>query len=120
MCPVTSIFTVLFFMEQFICSSGSLVMWHKTGHNILLDITYYHILMMSYYILINDTYLLNCLFSGHLIHKTNALWFSDSVSLSFKTRLTVVTCFCSNVTLINFKHGTRDGKHDDIMSRNGT
>ena len=41
---------------------------------------------------INDN-LLNCLFSGHLIHKAGSTNFSDSVSLSFKTGLTSVTCF---------------------------
>ena len=51
---------------------------------------------------------LNCLFSGHLI---NELRFSDSVSLFFKTWLTLVTCFCGDVTyyIVNFKHGTTDG-----------
>ena len=35
---------------------------------------------------------------------------SDSISLSLIRRLTSVTCFC--------KHGTRDGKHVDVTSRN--
>ena len=54
--------------------------------------------------------LLNCLFSGHLIQKCriNKLRFSDSLSLSFKTRLTSVTCF--NINLVS-GHGTKD---DDV------
>ena len=52
--------------------------------------------------------------------RINKLMFSDSVSLAFKTRLTSVTCFCSDVTKVNFKHGARDGKHDDASSRNVT
>ena len=38
----------------------------------------------------------------------NELRFSDFVSLSFKMRLTVTLC------KMNFKHGTRDGKHDGV------
>ena len=43
----------------------------------------------------------------------NELRFSDSILLSFKMRLTSATCFCHNVY---FKHGTSDGKHDDVTS----
>ena len=46
--------------------------------------------------------------------RINELRFSESVSLSFKTRLTSVFCFCG----VDFKHGTRDGKHVDVTSRN--
>ena len=40
---------------------------------------------------------LNCLFSENRIYE---LRFSDSVSLSFKTRLTSVTCFCGDGYII--------------------
>ena len=51
----------------------------------------------------------------------NKLRFSDSVLLSFKTRLMLVTCFCGDVAYkVNFKHATRDGKHDYVTSRNLT
>ena len=52
--------------------------------------------------------------------RINELRFSESISLSFKTRLTLVTCFAATLCKENFKHGTRDGKHDDVMSRNKT
>ena len=47
----------------------------------------------------------------------NELRFSDSVSLSFKTRLTSVTFFVVTLRKVNFKHGTRDRKNDDLTSR---
>ena len=40
-----------------------------------------------------------------------------SVSLSFKTKLTSVIFFAMTLRKVNFKHGTRDGKHDDVTSR---
>ena len=46
--------------------------------------------------------------------------FSDSVSLSFQTRLTSVAYFAATLHKVNFKHGTRDGKHDAMASRNVT
>ena len=58
--------------------------------------------------------------------RINELRLSYSVSLSFKTRLTSVTCcffcfccccfFAATLRTVNFKHGTRDGKHDDVTS----
>ena len=44
----------------------------------------------------------------------NELRFSESVSLSFKRRLTSDTCFAVTLRKVNFKHGTRDGKYDDV------
>ena len=49
--------------------------------------------------------------------RINELRFSDSVSLSFKMRLTLPV-FAATLHKVNFKHGTRDGKHDDVTSRN--
>ena len=51
----------------------------------------------------------------------NELRFSDSISLSFKMRLISFTCkavFVEMLHKVDFEHGTRDGKHDDITSRN--
>ena len=50
----------------------------------------------------------------------NELRFSDSVSLSFKTRLTSVTCFCRCVTLSKFQAWYKRRKHYDVTSRNVT
>ena len=52
--------------------------------------------------------------------RVNELRFSDYLSLYFKTRLTSVTLFVPTLRKVNFKHGTRDGKHDDVTSRNVT
>ena len=52
----------------------------------------------SYYIPINDTTLeLSVFWPSDTESCINKLRFSDSVSLSFKTRLTSVTCFCGDV-----------------------
>ena len=62
---------------------------------------------MHYYIPINDTsFELSVFWLSDTESRINALRFSDSVSLSFKTRLTLVTCFCGDVCKVNFKHGT--------------
>ena len=50
--------------------------------------------------------------------RINELRFSDSVSLSFKTRLTLwLPVVAAMLHKVNFKHGTRDGKRDDVSSR---
>ena len=73
-----------------------------------------------YYIPITDTTLeLSVFWPSDTESQINELRFSESISLSFKTRLTSVTCFCGDVT-VNCKHGTRDGKHVDVTSRNVT
>ena len=55
--------------------------------------------MILYYISINDTYFeLSVFWLSDTESQINKLRFSDSVSLSFKTRLTPVTCFCADVT----------------------
>ena len=52
-----------------------------------------------YYIPINDTsFELSVFWLSDTESRINELRFSDSVSLSFKTRLTSVTCFCVDVT----------------------
>ena len=59
-----------------------------------------------YYILINGTtFELSVFWLSDTESQINELRFSDFVSLSFKTRLTLVTCLCK----VNFKHGTRGG-----------
>ena len=52
-----------------------------------------------YYIPITDTTLeLSVFWPSDTESRINELRFSESISLSFKTRLTLVTCFCGNVT----------------------
>ena len=51
------------------------------------------------YIPINDTTLeLSVFWPSDTESRINELRFSESISLSFKTRLTLVACFCGNVT----------------------
>ena len=52
-----------------------------------------------YYIPITDTTLeLSVFWPSGTESRINELRFSESISLSFKTRLTSVTCFCGEVT----------------------
>ena len=52
-----------------------------------------------YYIPITDTTSeLSVFWPSDTENRINELRFSDSISLSFKTRLTSVTCFCGDVT----------------------
>ena len=52
------------------------------------------------YIPITDTTLeLSVFWPSDTESRINELRFSESISLSFKTRLTSVTCFCGEVTL---------------------
>ena len=52
-----------------------------------------------YYIPITDTTLeLSVFWPSDTESQINELRFSESISLSFKTRLTSVTCFCGHVT----------------------
>ena len=52
-----------------------------------------------YYIPINNTtFELSVFWASDTESRINELRFSDSISLSFKTRLTSVTCFCGDVT----------------------
>ena len=54
---------------------------------------------LHYYIPINDTTLeLSVFWPSDTESQINELRFSESISLSFKTRLTSVTCFCGDVT----------------------
>ena len=66
--------------------------------------------IILYYILINDTTLeLSVSWPSDTEIQINELRFSESISLSFKTRLTSVTCFCRhkyiavNVNLVYWK-----------------
>ena len=55
--------------------------------------------MMCYYIPITNTTLeLSVFWPSDTESRINELRFSDSISQSFKTRLTSVTCFCGGVT----------------------
>ena len=55
---------------------------------------------MLYYMPITDTTLeLSVFWPSDTESRINELRFSKSISLSFKTRLTSVTCFCGDVTL---------------------
>ena len=52
-----------------------------------------------YYIPVNDTmFNLSVFWPSDTERRINELRFSDSILLSFKTRLTSVTCFCEDVT----------------------
>ena len=54
---------------------------------------------LFYYIPITDTTLeLSVFWPSNTESRINELRFSESISLSFKTRLTSVTCFCGDVT----------------------
>ena len=56
------------------------------------------------YIHINDTtFELSVFWPSDTESRINELKFSDSVSLSFKARLTSVACFSSDVTLSKFQ-----------------
>ena len=56
-----------------------------------------------YYIPINDTsFELSVFWSSDTENRINELNFSDSISLSFKRRLTSVSCFCGNATYSKF------------------
>ena len=55
--------------------------------------------MYYYYIPINDTsFELSVFWLSDAESRINKLRFSDLVSLSFKTRLTLVSCICGEVT----------------------
>ena len=55
--------------------------------------------LLLYYIPITDTTLeLSVFWPTNTESRINELRFSESISLSFKTRLTSVTCFCGDVT----------------------
>ena len=70
---------------------------------------------------INDTtFELSVFWPSDAESQINELRFSDSISLSFKTRLTLVTFFAATLLKVDFKHGTRDRKHDYFTSRNET
>ena len=76
-----------------------------------------------YYIPINDTtFDLSVIWLSDTESRINELRFSESVSLSFKTRLTSVICFRGDAALSKFQawNQRRNEKHDDVTSRNET
>ena len=84
----------------------SLYTWFTLQFSAVKYIVYY-----TYYIPINDTtFKLSVFWPSDSESRINELRFSDSVSLSFKTRLTSVTFFVATLRKVNFKHGTRDRK----------
>ena len=62
--------------------------------------------------------LLNCLFSGQLIQKARSTnWcFLIPYHYPLKWGLLWLPAFVSTLRKVNFKHGTRDGKQDEVMS----
>ena len=65
--------------------------------------------MAIYHIPINDTTLeLSVFWPSDTESRINELRFSESISRSFKMRLTSVSTFASMLRQVNFKHGTRD------------
>ena len=60
---------------------------------------YFYFIKQYYYRPITDTTLeLSVFWPSDTESRINELRFSESISLSFKTRLTSVTCFCGDVT----------------------
>ena len=71
----------------------------ETIHNIILVNEETIKINVFYYIPINDRTLeLSVFWPSDTDSRINKLRFSESISLSFKTRLTSVTCFCGDVT----------------------
>ena len=74
--------------------------------------------MSSYYIPINDAnFEMSVFWSSDTEIQIKDLGFSDCLSLSFKTRVTSVTCLTATLHKVNFNNGTRDRKHDDVTLR---
>ena len=67
-------------------------------------------------------HLLNCLFSGYLIQKAGSTnqGFLIPYHYPLKRDLRQLPVFVATLCIVNFKHGTRDGKYDDVTSRNET
>ena len=70
----------------------------------------------NYYIPINDMFQLSVFWLSDTESCINELRFSDPLKRGY-CRLPV---FAARLRLVNFKQGTRGGKHDDVMSRNLT
>ena len=86
-----------------------------------LGVKYRHAIKSINYIPINDTTLeLSVFWPSDTESRINELRFSESISLSFKTRLTSVTCFYGDVTQSNFQAWNQRRKHDDVTSYNMT
>ena len=70
-----------------------------------------------YHIPINDTsFELSVLWPSDTENQIKELRFSDSISLSFKTRIRTVTFYAATLGKVNLKHGISNGKHDDVTS----
>ena len=68
-------------------------------HLFVVSTTNQRITYLYYYIRITDTTLeLSVFWPSDTESRINELRFSESISLSFKTRLASVTCFCGDVT----------------------
>ena len=71
----------------------------KDLNNVKLSHGQPELIIIIYYIPITDTTLeLSVFWPSDTESRINELRFSESISLSFKTRLTSVTCFCGDVT----------------------
>ena len=60
--------------------------------------TMYECKTLNHIPITNTTLELSVFWSSNTESRINELRFSESISLSFKTRLTSVTCFCGDVT----------------------
>ena len=70
----------------------------KMSHLLALSYLSETDIILFYYIPLNDTtFELSVFWPSDTESRINELGFSESVSLSFKTRLTSVTCFCGDV-----------------------
>ena len=86
-------------MEAVVCPGQNIGLLHwKAAYTLIL------VHIFFYYVPINDTsFELSVLWLSDTEIRINKLRFSDSVSLSFKTRLTSVTCFYGVVTSSKFQ-----------------
>ena len=88
------------------CCNGRHNAVMKFSVKVLCNVRSYHIYYttllydkIDYFILITDTTLeLSVFWPSDTESWINELRFSESISLSFKMRLTSVTCFCGDVT----------------------
>ena len=77
----------------------------------------YTLLYYLKYIPRNDTsFKVSVFWLSDTENRISEVRFSDSISLSFKTKLTSFTFFTVTLRKANLKHGTSDRKHDDVTS----
>ena len=100
--------TLIVFLKK-VCFERNQQMTKKYENYPVAPFAYFRIKVMSfgnqtnifnhYYIPITDKTLeLSVFWPSDIESRINELRFSESISLSFKTRLTSVTCFCGEVT----------------------